>query len=92
MTAITVADTIVDISGQIKEVVVKMTSPDTGYTYDTLLDATDGKGAMFREIFSATYSELAEAVACTWVVATGVITLPTVASSPTTGYLIIRGI
>ena len=93
MTAVTVSKTIPDLSGQIKKIVKKLTSPTTGLTYDTDLDATNGKGAEFKEIMSAVlYDPTNGLTECTWSASTGVITLGTVTVSPATGYLFIEGI
>jgi len=93
MTAVTVSKTIPDLSGQVKKIVKKLTSPTTGLTYDTALDATDGKGAEFKEIYAAVLFDATNGLTeCTWDASTGIITLGTVTVSPPTGYLHIEGI
>ena len=97
MTAVTVSSTYEgNFPGDIKEVVLALsTSPATGYTYDTLMDATNGRGAMFREIFSAKFTKLAGSEAAdtepSWDASTGIVTLGIITTTPASGYLTIRG-
>jgi len=92
MTNVTVSKTIPDTSGQVKKIVKKLTSPATGYTYDTDLDVANGKGADFKEIYSAVLFDGTNGLTeCTWA-STGIITLGTVTVSPAIGYLHIEGI
>lgn len=96
MTAVTVSETLESWNGDIKEVTLKLSSsPATGYTYDTNLDATDGRGAVFREILSADFFKLGGSEAAdtrpSWVAATGIVTLGTITTTPASGTLVIRG-
>lgn len=94
MTAITVSNTYIGVNGSIKEMVIHASStPDTSYTYDTDMDATNGRGSEFREIFEATYntSTGSEHVNCTWSNSTGIVTLGTLTTPTAEGYLHIKG-
>jgi len=92
MTAVTVTETNEAWSGDIKEVILELsTTPTTSNTYDTNMDATDGRGAMFREIFDASFSCPTSRNDCTWSNSTGIVTLGTVTPATATGYLTIRG-
>lgn len=96
MTAVTVGNTYEGWNGDIKEVVLTLTNtPTGGYTYDTKMDATDGAGAMFREIFSVDFYRLSGNVAAdtkpSWDSSTGIITLGTITTPISTGTLVIRG-
>lgn len=93
MAAVTVSETNEGWSGDMKKIVLELSStPATGDTYDTNMDATDGRAALFREIFDAVYTTVEQRVDCTWSNTTGVVTLGTVATpTVSTGYLTIRG-
>ena len=83
------------VKGEIRKLVAKLSNMDTGYTYDTLMDATDGRAAEFSEIFSAVFMNNAGGtsnnVSCSWSSSTGIVTLGTIATSPSVGYLVIEG-
>ena len=96
MTDVTVSKINESWTGDIKILTIELSdSPATGYTYDTLLDATDGKGAKFKQILTADFFKLGGSEAAdtrpSWVAATGVVTLGTITTTPATGTLVITG-
>jgi len=78
--------------GGVKISIVKSTATTDAATYDTNMDATDGKGADFSEIFSAVVSDTVAGAGtpCAYSNTTGIITLPS--GVPSTTYLRIEGI
>jgi len=86
-------------NNDVKELLIKLATPVAAATYDTNMDATDGKGADFREIFSAVFSAAQQDNTTNgkvnnnakWSTSTGIITLGTVSPSAAVGYLTIKG-
>jgi len=96
MTDVTVSKKYESWNDNIKTVTLDLSSsPATGYTYDTNLDATDGRGSVFRKILGAEFYKLAGSEAAdtkpSWVAATGIVTLGTITTTPATGTLVIIG-
>lgn len=94
MAAVTISKKLEAFNGSFKELILVLSgTPDTGDTYDTNLDATDGRGADFKAIYEALYVTAtgSERVNCTWSNSTGVVTIGTVSSASTTGTLHIVG-
>lgn len=94
MTAITVDQKFEGWNGEIKTLILKdVSTPSSSYTYDTNMDATNGRGAEFREIFDAkiTSSTGSYHVDCTFSNSTGIVTLGTIGAAIQTGYLRIKG-
>lgn len=83
----------VGVNGELKKMVIKGTSAtETGDTYNTNMDATDGRGADFEEIFDAYHvGETGTRVDASWDASTGIVTLGTVSGSPDVVYLVIEG-
>ena len=81
------------VYGELKKVVILGDSATaTGYTVDTDLDAANGKGALFSYIIDAYHVGLTGTrVDASWVAATGVVTLGTVASTPESVVIVIEG-
>lgn len=96
MTEITVASKYEGWNGEVKTIVLVAgtTTPLTGYTYDTDMDATNGRAAQFREIFDAEYvlNSGSEHVDCTFSNSTGIVTIGAI-TTPTSlmGSLTITG-
>lgn len=92
MTEITTTAKYESWNNDVKELVVACNNtPTTGETYDTDMDATNGRGAEFREIFDAVFTCPTERVDCTFSNSTGIVTLGTVSTTPASGFLTIRG-
>ena len=81
------------VYGELKKVVILGDSATaTGYEIDTDLDITDGRGALFSYITDAYHVSLTGTrVDASWVAATGVVTLGTVASTPESVVIVIEG-
>ena len=93
MTDIVVAEKLVSVAGDIKRVIIQTSSAaDTGHTYDTNMDAANGRGAEFKKIYNAYHVGLTGTqVAASWNNSTGIITLGTVAGGPAVVNLVIEG-
>lgn len=96
MAAVTVSEKLESWNDDVKTLTLKLSnSPATGDTYDTNLDATDGRGAEFREILGAEFYQAANQNAAntkpSWNASTGVVTLGTITTTPATGTLVIVG-
>ena len=81
------------VYGELKKVVILGDSATaTGAEVDTDLDAANGKGTLFSYITDAYHVNLTGVrVDATWVAATGVVTLGTVASTPESVVIVIEG-
>lgn len=90
MTAVTVSNTNIGWIGEIKKMTLELSSAAAAQTYDTDMDATDGRAAEFEEIHSAWVQDPDEGMTpCAFSNSTGIITLPT--GVPDTVYLMIEG-
>ncbi len=78
---------------ELKKFVIKADAATaTGDTVDMDSDATDGKGAVLETITDAYHVGLTGTrVDASWVAATGVVTLGTIAGTPAAVYIVIEG-
>lgn len=93
MTAITVSTKNKLVSDELKIVAIRTdAAANTGFTYDTNMDASDGRGVEFSEIFDAYHvGATGTRVNASLSNSTGVVTLGTVAGGPASVQLIIIG-
>ena len=82
MTAVVETFRKVAVAGDLKIITIQTTSAAaTGHTIDLNTDVADGKGQAVKEILNTLLQDDAGAdKACTWVPATGIITLGTIST------------
>lgn len=78
---------------ELKKVVIKADAATaSGDTVDLNTDATDGKGTVLETITDAYHIGLTGTrVDASWVAATGIVTLGTIAGTPAAVYIVIEG-
>ena len=93
MTDIVVAEKIETLNGQLKTIYIQTSAAaNSGHTYDTKLDASDGRGAEFTKIIDAYHVGVTGTrVDASWVEATGIVTLGTVSGGAVAVRLVILG-
>jgi len=93
MVVIVVSKRMESINDGIKKIaIVTSAAANTGHTYDTLMDATDGRGAMFERILDAYHiGTTGTRVDASWSNSTGIVTLGTVAAGAATVNVFIDG-
>jgi len=81
------------VYGELKKIVIKgAATTASGYEIDMDTDATDGKGTALSVITDAYHISLTGTrVDASWVAATGVVTLGTIAGTPAEVYIVIEG-
>ncbi len=83
----------VGINGELKKLVIRTTdAADTSHTFDTNMDASDGRGAEFEKIVDAYHVGLTGTrVDASWNNSTGVVTLGAVSGGAAAVTLVIEG-
>ena len=83
----------ISVAGDLKTMCIDGTSATaTNDTVDTNKDIADAKGTLFKEIFDAFHiGPTGTRVDASWVAATGIVTLGTVASTPAVSRVFIIG-
>jgi hypothetical protein len=93
MTAVPETSRRIAYNGPLKKLVIVGTAATaTGNTVDTNTDVADAKGRVFEKIIDAYHvGTTGTRVDASWVNATGIVTLGTIAGSPATVNVVIEG-